>query len=110
MHPGVLASLALASLVAAAPAPQAEFTATDTVDVAAAAATARTLSPTSHVKGAAFDRIAIIYLETTGYDDAVADRKAPWPFADTVLTGPSQLQSTNQSRHPSLEQLWSWRP
>lgn len=72
-----LGALALASLAVAAPAPQAEFTATGTGDVAAAAATARTLSPTSHVKGAAFDRIAIIYLETTGYDNAVADRASP---------------------------------
>lgn len=59
--------IALAALVAG------QNTATDTADVAAAAATAVTHSPTSNVKGKAFDRIAIIWLENTDYDKAVGD-------------------------------------
>lgn len=50
------------------------YTATGTAEVAAAAATAKTLSPTSNVKGKAFDRIAIIWLENTDYDMAINDR------------------------------------
>lgn len=51
------------------------YTATSTADVYAAQATADTSSPTSHVKGKVFDRIAIIWLENTDYDLAVGDRK-----------------------------------
>src|SRR5579871_5645232 len=50
-------------------------TATSTSAVEAAAATALTLSPTSHVKGKAFDRIAIIFLENTDSSEAFADRE-----------------------------------
>jgi acid phosphatase len=53
----------------------AQNTATSTSAVEAAAATALTLSPTSHVKGKAFDRIAIIFLENTDSDAAFADRE-----------------------------------
>lgn len=42
--------------------------------IAAAAATALTLSDTSNVQGAAFDRILQVYLETTAYENAIADR------------------------------------
>ena len=52
------------------------YTATGSADVAAAAATAKTSSPTSHVKGKAFDRIAIIYFENTDYDKAIGDRES----------------------------------
>ncbi|MCJ1470779.1 hypothetical protein MMC07_009426 [Pseudocyphellaria aurata] len=51
----------------------AQNTLTSPVDVARAAATARTNSPTSSVKGKAFDRIAIIWLENTDYDKAIGD-------------------------------------
>lgn len=51
----------------------AQNTLTSPVDVARAAATARTNSPTSNVKGSAFDRIAIIWLENTDYAKAVGD-------------------------------------
>lgn len=50
-------------------------TLTSPVDVARAAATARTNSPTSNVVGKAFDRIAIIWLENTDYAKAAGDRK-----------------------------------
>lgn len=50
-------------------------TSTASADIAAAAATALTESSTSNVKGKAFDRILQIFLETTSYDNAIADRK-----------------------------------
>lgn len=43
--------------------------------VLAQQAKADTLSPVSYVKGKAFDRLAIIWLENTDYDLAVGDRK-----------------------------------
>ncbi|KAI5459125.1 phosphoesterase family-domain-containing protein [Mariannaea sp. PMI_226] len=49
------------------------YTATATQDVAKAAATAKTSSPTSHVKGKVFDRIAIVYFENTDYSKAAGD-------------------------------------
>jgi acid phosphatase len=51
------------------------YTATGTADVAKAAATAKTSSPTSHVKGKAFDRFVVIYFENENYDKAIGDRK-----------------------------------
>ena len=51
------------------------YTATATSDVMAAAATANTRSPVSNVKGKAFDRLAIIWLENTDYTMALNDRK-----------------------------------
>jgi acid phosphatase len=51
------------------------YTATGTAEVAAAAATAKTSSPTSKVKGKAFDRIAIVYFENENYEKAFGDRK-----------------------------------
>lgn len=51
------------------------YTATSTAAVAAAAATAKTDHSTSHVRGKAFDRLAVIWLENTDYDKAVADRE-----------------------------------
>lgn len=52
-------------------------TATSASDVAAAAATAKTESPTSNVPGKAFDRFVIIWLENTDYSAAAADRNCP---------------------------------
>ncbi|KAF7530945.1 hypothetical protein G7054_g9392 [Neopestalotiopsis clavispora] len=52
---------------------QVSNTATNTQAVDQAAATALTESPTSYVKGKLFDRIIQIYLETTYYDEAVAN-------------------------------------
>ncbi len=53
---------------------QTEYTATATDSLTAARATAESRSPTSHVKGKAFDRLAIIWLENTDYDLAAGDR------------------------------------
>lgn len=74
-----LGLLALAGLAAAdtdcPPGNELRYTATGTAEVAAAQATAKTSSPTSHVKGKAFDRIAIIYFENQNYDKSVGDGK-----------------------------------
>lgn len=51
----------------------AQNTQTSASSVAAAAATAKASSPVSHVKGRAFDRIAIIWLENTDFASAEAD-------------------------------------
>lgn len=73
MRAELISVLAAASTVAA----QAEtwYTATATDSVAAARATAKTSSPTSHVKGKAFDRLAIVWLENTDYELAIGDRE-----------------------------------
>lgn len=69
----LLANLSLTAILWASIAVT-QDTKTSAVDVARAAATARTNSPTSSVQGLAFDRIAIIWLENTDYAKAVGDR------------------------------------
>ncbi|KAI1631572.1 acid phosphatase phoa [Biscogniauxia mediterranea] len=85
-------------LFASSVAAQAEntYTATATSNVAQAAATAKTLSPTSHVKGKAFDRIAIIWMENTDYDMAIGDPNLAW-LAKRGVT----LSSYHSVTHPS---------
>jgi acid phosphatase len=68
-----LFAASLASTVVAAPA-SSNPTATSAADVYAAQATAKTLSPTSHVPGKVFDRYVSIWFENTDYDMAAADR------------------------------------
>jgi hypothetical protein len=51
-------------------------TATGTSDIAAAQATAKTSSGTSHVPGKAFDRFVVVWLENTDYTDAFNDGTA----------------------------------
>lgn len=76
-----LAAASLISAAVAAPAPSpVSPTASDAPDVLAAQATARTESPTSHVKGKAFDRYVSIWFENTDYDMAAADRESRCPF------------------------------
>jgi hypothetical protein len=53
---------------------QTQYTAPNAASVAAARATARTLSPTSYVKGKTFDRVVQIWLENTDFDMAQGDR------------------------------------
>lgn len=60
------------------------FTATPAADVAAAAATAKTSSPTSHVRGKAFQRLIIFYFENEDYDKAAGDRTYQLPFRSHV--------------------------
>ncbi|KAH8586538.1 phosphoesterase family-domain-containing protein [Bisporella sp. PMI_857] len=62
----VLASLTVVSA-------QTQYTATGAAAVAAARATAKTLSPTSSVKGKKFDRFVTIWLENTDFDLAAGD-------------------------------------
>lgn len=70
---------AVAALVSVASAAPASPTATDPADVYAAQATAKSESPTSCVKGAAFDRYVSIWFENTDFDMAAADREY-WRF------------------------------
>jgi acid phosphatase len=51
------------------------YTATGTAEVAAAAATAKTSSPTSKVKGKAFQRFVTIWFENENFDKAFGDRE-----------------------------------
>ncbi|KAI1469502.1 phosphoesterase-domain-containing protein [Daldinia caldariorum] len=94
MHPLIFSAAIFATSVAA----QAEnqYTATATCDVAKARATAKTLSPTSHVKGKAFDRLAIIWLENTDYDMAIGDPNLAW-LAKRGIT----LSNYHAVTHPS---------
>ncbi|PNY27570.1 acid phosphatase [Tolypocladium capitatum] len=62
-----------------------QYTATGAADVAKAAATAKTSSPTSNVKGKAFDRLAIIYFENQNYAKAHGDPNFQW-FMDKGIT------------------------
>ena len=64
---------AAAAVMAGSAVAQSLNTATSTAAVYAAQATAKTDSPVSDVAGAAFDRIAIIWLENTDYAKAVGD-------------------------------------
>lgn len=75
MHFSSLVALGL--VFATAGNAQTQYTATGAADVAAARATARTLSPTSSVKGRTFDRFVNIWLENTDFDMAAADRSSP---------------------------------
>ncbi|KAF3067241.1 putative acid phosphatase [Daldinia childiae] len=94
MHPLILPAVIFATNVAA----QAEntYTATATSDVEKARATAITLSPTSNVKGKAFDRLAIIWLENTDYDMALGDPNLAW-LAKRGIT----LSNYHAVTHPS---------
>ncbi|KAI0394000.1 acid phosphatase phoa [Xylariaceae sp. FL0594] len=72
------------------------YTATGTAEVAAAAATAVTTSPTSHVKGKAFDRFVTIWLENTDYEMAVNDPNLAWLVKRGI-----NLASYHAVTHPS---------
>jgi hypothetical protein len=62
-----------------------------------------------YVKGAAFDRITIIYLETTPYDDAVANGGAQEPSVFTLLISrASRLSGSHPTRSPVDQQLRRW--
>ncbi|OTB04975.1 hypothetical protein M426DRAFT_57788 [Hypoxylon sp. CI-4A] len=95
MYPSIVsAALVFAANVAA----QAEntYTATATSDVEQARATAKTLSPTSDVKGKAFDRLAVVWLENTDYDMAIGDPNLAW-LAEKGIT----LSNYHSVTHPS---------
>ena len=81
---------AVAGMVAA------QNTATGTAEVAAAAATAITRSPTSNVAGKAFDRFAVIWLENTDYGMAAGDPNLAALAKQGIL-----LTNYNGVTHPS---------
>lgn len=68
------------------------YTATGTKEVAEAAATAKTSSPTSQVKGKAFDRFVVIYFENQNYDKSFGDRESP-PVPSSPAYRAEQLRS-----------------
>lgn len=73
MQAKLLSAIAASGLAAASYAGPLQHTSTATKAVTAAAATALTESPVSHVKGKAFDRVLQIYLEITAYNNSIAD-------------------------------------
>ncbi|CAK7235352.1 hypothetical protein SCUCBS95973_009241 [Sporothrix curviconia] len=73
-----------------------EYTATQTASIAVAAATAKTSSPTSNVKGKAFDRLAIIWLENTDFTLAAND-----PNLAYLATKGIKLTNNFGVTHPS---------
>ncbi|KAK9422995.1 hypothetical protein SUNI508_04662 [Seiridium unicorne] len=85
-------------LLAAGVAAQAEnlYTSTATAAVAAARATAKTSSPTSDVKGKAFDRFVVVWLENTDYDMAAGDENLDW-----LATKGITLSGYHAVTHPS---------
>ena len=92
MHVGYIAVLAACSFALA----QVQHTATGTSELPAAAATAKTESPTSHVPGKAFDRILTVYLETTSFGNATADRMS-------ILCRPMASAKSSSSKLPSFD-------
>lgn len=96
-----LAVAALAGVVAAnggCPAgAENKYTATGVQDVLAAQATAKTTSPTSNVKGKAFDRIAHIWFENQNYDKSIGDPNFKF-FADKGILLDSYFAVTHPSQ------------
>ncbi|KFY72412.1 hypothetical protein V499_07458 [Pseudogymnoascus sp. VKM F-103] len=91
---------ALVAVAAAAPksssTPAANPTATDPAAVYAAQATAKTESPTSHVKGKVFDRFVTIWFENTDFQSAAAEANFEF-FAKKGIT----LENYFAVTHPS---------
>lgn len=76
--------------------PSTMYTATGASEVAAAAATALTLHPTSNVQGQSFDRFVQIFLENQDYDIAVGD-----PNIEYLATLGVSLDNYWSITHPS---------
>ncbi|KAH8684324.1 phosphoesterase family-domain-containing protein [Tricladium varicosporioides] len=96
---------------------QTQYTATGAAAVAAAKATARTLSPTSSVKGRTFDRFVNIFLENTDFDMAAGDPNLAWLatqgivldnyFAITHPSQPNYIASVGGQTHWVIWDLFS---
>ncbi|KAI0178164.1 hypothetical protein BJ166DRAFT_600784 [Pestalotiopsis sp. NC0098] len=101
MHFKAFALLAAAGLAVGADT-RVSNTATGTNAIERARETARTESPTSYVKGKSFDRIIQIYLETTYYDEAIAnpDCKALYEQG-TLLTNEYGVGTPSQPNYIS---------
>ncbi|CAG8974107.1 hypothetical protein HYALB_00002742 [Hymenoscyphus albidus] len=89
-------TIVLASGLATVAYGQTQYTSTAAEDVAAARATAPTLSPTSHVKGKTFDRFVQIWLENTDFEMAAGDPSIQW-IAKQGIT----LTNYDSITHPS---------
>ncbi|KAI8625908.1 phosphoesterase family-domain-containing protein [Xylariaceae sp. FL1651] len=76
--------------------PGAMYTATATASIAAARATALTLSPTSNVKGKTFDRFVQIFLENQDFDIAAGDPNLAYLATKGIL-----LDNYYAITHPS---------
>jgi hypothetical protein len=63
---------------------QTQYTSTQAAAVEAARATARTLSPTSSVRGKTFDRFVNIWLENPDFDMAAGDRATLSSYSPTI--------------------------
>ena len=89
MHFSHCATIAIITgLVTATPQVPTVNTATATSDITAAQATAKTDSQTSNVKGKAFDRFVVIWLENTDYASAFNDRLSSFlQLSMALLTG-----------------------
>jgi len=75
---------------------QLQYTATDTIAVASAKATALTESPTSNVVGKTFNRFVTIWCENTDYDMAFGDPNFAWIASQGIL-----LNNYTAITHPS---------
>jgi len=75
---------------------QTQYTSTKAADVEKARATAKTLSPTSSIKGKTFDRFVTIFLENTDFDMAAGDPSLQW-VAEQGIT----LTNYHAITHPS---------
>ncbi len=85
-----LLSLSLLGLVGSVAA-QTQYTSTGSAAVAAARATALTLSPTSNVAGTKFERYVQIFLENTDYSKAIANSEYRLLPAEHSLTPSTTL-------------------
>jgi hypothetical protein len=72
-NPLIVAAVAFISTSKA----QTQYTLVDASAFEGARATAKTLSPTSSVRGKTFDRFVNIWLENTNFDVAARDRMLP---------------------------------
>jgi hypothetical protein len=93
----MLASTAVLVGAVAGASAQTQYTSTAVTAVAKAAATALTLSPTSNIAGATFDRFVQIFLENTDYSLAIGDREYKAEFFSLVKTLLMQCPVANLS-------------
>jgi hypothetical protein len=96
-------TLAVAALVSVAAAAPASPTATDPADVYAAQATAKSESPTSNVKGKAFDRYVSIWFENQDFDIVQADHMSIPCHRSLINQHFSQFPIFRKERHYSDE-------
>ncbi|KAK5655807.1 hypothetical protein OQA88_5345 [Cercophora sp. LCS_1] len=89
-------SLVSLSLLGGVVTAQLQYTSTASAAVAAARATALTLSPTSSVQGTKFERYVQIFLENTDYSAAIANTNLAWLASQGI-----SLTNYYATTHPS---------